>query len=177
MQENIENQESTVEESTAQTMSSEENLGAPIATEPPKEEDWQDKYIRLYSEFDNFRKRTAREKTEWMKTAGEDILKKILPILDDFERAMQAHGGATTEKTPFEEGIYLIFNKLKNTFENVGLKEMDRQNKNFNSDYHEAIAKVKVNDPLLVGQIVDVVEKGYLFNGKIIRYAKVVIGE
>jgi molecular chaperone GrpE len=116
-----------------------------------------------------------------MKTAGEDMLKKMLPIFDDFERAMDAHkkSGHTEALKPsaFEEGIYLIFHKLQHTFEAVGLKAMDSKDVDFNSDYHEAIAKIPAPDAAQKGKIIDTVEKGYLFNGKIIRHAKVVIGE
>jgi len=154
--------------------SAEGDSSIPKAPSQKKAEDFEDKYIRLYSEFDNFKRRTAKERIEFMKMAGEDLIKKMLPILDDFTRSMEAE--QSIEKSPFEEGIHLIFNKLKNILEAAGLQEMDK-NATFNSDAHEAIAKIPVSDPAAKGKIIDTVEKGYLFNGKIIRHAKVVIGE
>lgn len=145
-------------------------------------EDWQtkylemnDKFLRLYSEFDNFKRRNARERIELMKTAGEDIIKSVLPILDDFERALKAMHEAG-ENDAVKEGVDLIFNKLKNTLHAKGLQAMESVGQEFNPDLHEAITNIPATDESMKGKIVDEVERGYLLNDKVIRYAKVVVG-
>ncbi len=137
--------------------------------------DANDKYLRLYSEFDNFRKRTTREKVELIKTAGEDIFKAFLPIIDDFERAIKANETTTDIKT-VNEGIQLIYNKMKHSFTQKGLEPMNCSGKVFDADTMEAITHIPSPDEDLKGKVVDEVEKGYLLNGKVIRYAKVVVG-
>jgi molecular chaperone GrpE len=138
--------------------------------------DWQEKYIRLSADFDNFRKRTMREKMELIKTAGEDILVTILPVIDDFERAMKVMETAT-EVTAVKEGVELIYNKFNDTLSQKGLKAIDAQNQEFNTDLHEAITKIPAPDESLKGKVVDVIQKGYLLNDKVVRFAKVVVGE
>lgn len=138
--------------------------------------EWQEKYIRLAADFDNFRKRTMREKMELIKTAGEDTLISILPVIDDFERAMKAMETAT-EVGPVKEGVELIYNKFKDILLQKGLKPIDAQNQEFNTDVHEAITKVPVPDESLKGKVVDVIQKGYTLQDKVVRYAKVVVGE
>ena len=134
-----------------------------------------DKFLRLYSEFDNFRKRTAREKIELSKTAGEDIFKLILPLLDDFERGIKAADQAT-DVAAVKEGMQLIFQKFKNTLQTKGLVEMESKGLAFDADLHEAITNIPAPDESLKGKVVDELEKGYLLNGKVIRFAKVVVG-
>jgi len=138
--------------------------------------DFKDKYIRLYSEFENYRKRTAKEKIDIITNASENLLKEILPVLDDFERAITNNKEVKEAKT-IKEGFELIHNKLYKTLTNQGLKPMDALHKEFDPDIHEAITKVPAPKKKLKGKIIDVIEKGYTINDKVIRFAKVVIGE
>jgi molecular chaperone GrpE len=133
-----------------------------------------DKYLRLYSEFENFRRRTAKEKLELIQSANEQLLQALLPVADDFERAERS----LKEKNDKDsEGFTLIKNKFRKVLEQFGVKLMDVQpGSDFNADLHEAITQVPAPDPALKGKVVDVVEKGYLLNEKVIRYAKVVVG-
>ena len=136
----------------------------------------QDKYLRLSAEFDNYRKRTLREKIELTTMANEEILIKLLPVMDDFDRAIQSMN-ETTDCIAMKEGIDLIYGKFKEFIQSNGVKEIDTLHKNFNIDYHKAISKIPAPEKKLKGKIVDVVEKGYFLNDKVIRYSKVVIGE
>jgi len=136
----------------------------------------QDKYLRLSAEFDNYRKRTLREKIELTKLANEEILIKLLPLMDDFDRALQSMN-ETTDCVAMKEGIDLIYGKFKEFIQSNGVKEIDALYKIFNIDFHEAISKIPAPEKKLKGKIVDVVEKGYSLNDKVIRYSKVVIGE
>ncbi|MDR0559736.1 MAG: nucleotide exchange factor GrpE [Prevotellaceae bacterium] len=135
----------------------------------------QDKYLRLSAEFDNYRKRTLKERMELVKTAGEDILKDILPVIDDFDRANEIIKSSDSIEA-IVEGTKLIYNKLKSTVENRGLAEISPAGEDFNPDIHEAIAKIQGTKEQS-GKIIDVVQKGYSLNDKIIRHPKVVIGE
>lgn len=133
-----------------------------------------DKYIRLYSEFDNFRRRTAKEKLEMIQSANEQLLKALLPVVDDFERAEKSFKDKDSKEL---EGFFLIYNKFKKTLDQYGVKTMEAgAGSEFNPDLHEAITQIPTPDEKLKGKIVDVVEKGYLLNEKVIRFAKVVIG-
>jgi molecular chaperone GrpE len=132
-----------------------------------------DKYLRLYAEFDNFRRRTAKEKIELIQSAGEGLLKALLPVADDFDRAEKSFAGKTDKEA---EGFFLIQNKFKKILEQNGVKVLDTSNGEFNPDVHDAITQVPVQDDKQKGKIVDVVEKGYLLNDKVIRHAKVVVG-
>ncbi|MES2591671.1 MAG: nucleotide exchange factor GrpE [Bacteroidota bacterium] len=134
-----------------------------------------DKYLRLYSEFDNFRRRTAKEKVELIQTAGENVFKTLLPVVDDFERAIKSNAEITDVKT-VTDGVNLIYNKLKNTLSQKGLEEMKSTGEAFNTDLHEAITNVPAPSDDLKGKVVEELEKGYTLNGKVIRFAKVVIG-
>lgn len=136
----------------------------------------QDKYLRLSAEFDNYRKRTLKEKMELSKSAGEGLLINILPIMDDFERGMQTINNAD-DVTAIKEGINLIYNKFKDFLDQNGVKEIDAVKNEFNIDYHEAVSKVPAPKKDLKGKVIDVIEKGYTLNDKVIRYSKVVIGE
>jgi molecular chaperone GrpE len=133
-----------------------------------------DKFIRLYSEFENFRRRTAKEKLEMIHSANEQLLKNLLPVVDDFDRAEKA----LKEKNDKDlEGVFLIQNKFKKTLEQYGVKLMDvKQGSDFNADLHEAITQIPAPEEKLKGKVVDVVESGYLLNDKVIRFAKVVVG-
>jgi molecular chaperone GrpE len=132
-----------------------------------------DKYLRLYAEFENHRRRTAKEKIELIQSGGEQILKALLPVADDFDRAEKSY----KEKSDKElEGFFLIQNKFKKILEQQSVKEMDMTSKEFNPDLHEAITQAAAPSGSLKGKIIDVLEKGYMLNEKVMRHAKVVIG-
>lgn len=136
-----------------------------------------DKYLRLYSEFENYRRRTAKEKLELVDTASEGLMTALLPVMDDFERAEKSlnEEGATLEA--MKEGLDLIFQKFKNTLVQKGLKDMENGiGSDFDPDFHEAITQIPVEDKKMKGKVVDVIEKGYMLKDKVIRYAKVVTG-
>jgi molecular chaperone GrpE len=133
-----------------------------------------DKYLRLYSEFDNFRRRTSKERLELTQSANEQLLKVLLPVVDDFERAEKSFKDKNAKDL---EGFFLIQNKFKKLLEQSAVKVMDiKSGADFNPDLHEAITQIPVTDEKLKGKVVDVVEKGYLLNDKVIRFAKVVVG-
>ena len=136
----------------------------------------QDKYLRLSAEFDNYRKRTLKEKADLLKTAGEASIVKILPVVDDFDRAILSMDDAKDIKA-VKTGIELIYNKLKDSLSQQGLKEIEAVNKEFDTDLHEALTKIPAPKKNLKGKVVDVIEKGYYLNDKVIRFSKVVIGE
>lgn len=140
-----------------------------------KYDELNDKYLRLFSEFDNFRKRTIKEKIELSKTASEDVVTSLLTVLDDFERAIQTFAISEETKVQFE-GIQLIYSKLKKILQQKGLEEIQAKEADFDTDFHEALTNIPAPDESLKGKVVDVVEKGYSLNGKIIRFAKVVVG-
>ena len=132
--------------------------------------------IRLKAEFDNYRKRTQREKIEMSKTAEAEVVTNILPILDDLERAYSAIDLSDDSLTATKDGIGLILNKFINILTQAGLERIKAVGEQFNTDFHEAITNIPAPSPELKGKIVDVIEKGYLLNGKVIRFAKVVVG-
>ena len=134
-----------------------------------------DKHLRLHAEFENFKRRTIKERIELYKTAGEDVLTTLLPILDDFERAIKAKTDAG-EELKEEEGVLLIYNKMKSSLDQKGLKAMeDAIGQELNTDFHEAITNIPAPTECMKGKIIDVIEKGYFLNDKVIRYAKVVV--
>ena len=135
-----------------------------------------DKYLRIYSEFDNFRKRTLKEKSELIKTASEDVLKAVLPIIDDFERAIKANE-KISDVTTIKEGIHLIYNKLKNNIHQKGLVPIESIGKDFNADTMEAITHIPAVDESQKGKVIDEIEKGYLLGDKVIRFAKVIVAQ
>jgi molecular chaperone GrpE len=136
----------------------------------------QDKYVRLYSEFDNFRRRTAKEKMELLQSAGKEVILAMLPVLDDFERALKAAESLDNPDKASLNGIELIYKKMLGIMEGMGLNAMDSTGTDFDAEIHEAITKVPAGDENK-GKVVDVAEKGYLLNGKVIRFAKVIVGE
>lgn len=140
-----------------------------------KYDELNDKYLRLFSEFDNFRKRTLKEKIELSKTASEEVITALLPVVDDFERAVQSLPQDEATKSQFD-GIVLIQNKLYRILEQKGLIPIEAKGQDFDTDFHEALTNIPAPDPSLVGKVVDVVQQGYTLNGKVIRFAKVVIG-
>lgn len=135
-----------------------------------------DKYLRLTAEFDNYRKRTLKEKTELIKTAGGEVLADILPIIDDFERGLQSMDEAEDIKA-VKEGVKLIYNKFTEFMKAKGIVEIEALNQDFDTDFHEALTKIPAPEEKLKGKVVDVIQKGYKIGEKVIRFAKVVIGE
>lgn len=135
-----------------------------------------DKHLRLQAEFDNFRKRTMKEKAELIKSGGESVLVNIIPVVDDFERALNLMKDITDEDAG-KKGTQLIYNKFSEFLKQNNIKEIDALNQDFDVDLHEAITKIPAPDEKLKGKVVDVVQKGYTLNDKVIRFAKVVIGE
>lgn len=145
--------------------------------DPVQALEWQlaeakDKHLRLFSEFENYRRRTAKERLELIQTANESLMGDLLPVLDDFERAQKA-GGESEDAN----GYHLIYQKLVKTLQAKGLKRMEvEQGTEFNSDFHEAITQIPSPSEELKGKVVDVIENGYYLGEKIIRYARVVVG-
>lgn len=135
-----------------------------------------DRYMRLYAEFDNFRRRTQKEKVELMGTASSGVLKDLIPVLDDFERAI-TYNETAQEIDSVKEGFGLIYSKYKLILESKGLKPMNAKGQPFDSELHEAIANIPAPSDDLKGKIIDDVEKGYLLNEKVVRFAKVVVGQ
>lgn len=136
----------------------------------------QDRYLRLSAEFDNYRKRTLKEKMEMSKYAGEELIRDILPVMDDFERALK-HIETSGNTEGIKEGMDLIYSKLSDFLKRNGVKEIESLNGDFNVDLHDATAKVQVSEEDLKGKIVEVLLKGYYLKDKVLRHSKVVIGE
>lgn len=134
-----------------------------------------DKYIRLFAEFDNYKRRTQKERIELFQTAGKDIIISLLPVLDDFDRAVKAMETAT-DIVSIREGVLLIQTKLNNILTQKGLKEIESTNTSFNTDLHEAITNIPAPTDAQKGTVIDTAEKGYSLNDKVIRFAKVVVG-
>ena len=139
-------------------------------------EELKDKYLRLSAEFDNYRKRTLNEKMELIKNASEKILLELLPVIDDFERALKANEAISDVET-IKKGEKLIYGKLIELIKKQGVEEIEAVGQEMNTDFHEALTKIPAPNEQLKGKIVDVVEKGYKLNDKVLRFAKVVIGE
>ena len=174
IEENIE----TPTPETVEQVDSSENAAEQDATvdnlDPVQVE--KDKYIRLYSEFDNFRRRTTKERLEWMQTASKDVILNVLPVIDDMERALKSMETSETMPKEAVEGMNLIYKKLYSVLEKNGLKPMNAQGQNFDPELHEAITQFAAPTPDMVGKVIDEVEKGYLLHDKVIRFAKVVVG-
>jgi molecular chaperone GrpE len=134
-----------------------------------------DRLIRLYSEFDNYKKRVSRERIEMTKYAGSDILLSILPVIDDLERAIKSMSDSNNTEA-LKEGVNLILNKVKSITESHGLKPMESIGKDFDSDLHDAITNIPARSEDMKGKVVDEIEKGYYLNDKVIRHAKVIVG-
>lgn len=135
-----------------------------------------DKYIRLSAEFDNYRKRTLKERMELLKNAGEDVLSNILPVVDNFERAIKTME-SSSDIDAVKEGVQMIYKNFKDFLSQRGVQEIEAKEKDFDTDLHEAVSKIPAPDKKMRGKILDVIEKGYKLNDKVIRYAKVVVGE
>jgi molecular chaperone GrpE len=153
-----------------------EKARAALLASEEKYNELHDKYLRLSAEFDNYRKRTLKEKSELIKTASDELLMKILPVLDNFERALKAME-QTNDVISLKEGVVLIYNHFKDFMQQQGIKEIKALNESFNLDFHEAVTTFPAPSEEMKGKIVDVVEKGYMLHDKVIRYAKVVVGE
>lgn len=158
------------------SLNQEENLNDELKQTQEELADYKDKYLRLAAEFDNYRKRTMKEKTELILNGSEKAINSILPVLDDLERAVSNLGKTEDAKT-IEEGIKLIYSKFVQTLEQNGLKEIESIGKELDTDFHEAIALVPTQDEKQKGKIIDCTQKGYILNDKVIRHAKVVIGQ
>ncbi|MDP4208780.1 MAG: nucleotide exchange factor GrpE [Bacteroidota bacterium] len=170
-QEDVETAEATAQE-TAEA-SAEPNIEEQLLAQI---KDLQDKHIRLMAEFDNFRKRSMKERSELIKSAGEDILVNILPVIDDFERGLAAMENSQDVEA-VKQGVVLIYNKFKDFMAQRGIKEIEALKQDFNVDVHEALTKIPAPEEDLKGKVVDVIQKGYYLNDKVVRYAKVVVGE
>jgi molecular chaperone GrpE len=138
--------------------------------------DISDKHLRLQAEFDNFRRRTIKEKADLIKSGGESVLVNILPVIDDFERALDSLKDVPDDDAG-KQGTTLIYNKFEEFLKQNNVKEIEALNQDFDVDLHEALTKIPAPDEKLKGKVVDVIQKGYLLNEKVIRFAKVVIGE
>lgn len=196
MNDNLDDNKEHVEESCMDTSAPEENgsqnCSPDVADEPSGEEaaplearlaeteaaleKEKKEYMFLMAEFDNFRKRTMREKSELIRNAGENVLKGLLPILDDFDRGLKASEGAT-DVAAVREGMELICQKLRKYMEQNGVREMETDGTDFDADRHEAIASIPAPTGEAKGKILDTVEKGYTINDKVLRHAKVVVGQ
>ncbi len=166
--ENVENTDAQETGEQTEEQTAEEKLQAEV-------QQLNDKYLRLYAEFDNYKRRTQKERVELLQTAGKDVIVSLLPVLDDFDRALKAMENAT-EVAPVKEGIVLVSNKLKNTLAQKGLKDVESINQPFDTDFHEAITNIPAPTDELKGKVIDEVEKGYTLNDNVIRFAKVVVG-
>lgn len=181
-QENNLQQEGTEQEATENVASGEEipveGLPAPTEAEKWQKEaaDWKDKYMRLYAEFDNFRKRSIKEKSDILSTASANVIKDLLPVMDDFDRAAKANETAE-DLQAVKEGFTLIHNKFNNVLAADGLKPINATGQTFDTDFHEAITQIPAPSNDLKGKVVDELEKGYTLNDKVIRFSKVVIGQ
>ncbi|PJA06763.1 MAG: nucleotide exchange factor GrpE [Flavobacteriales bacterium CG_4_10_14_0_2_um_filter_32_8] len=175
-EEEIENIEQPTEEIKEQLTEEAKQL-SPEEIAEEKYNEINNKYLRLYSEFDNYRKRTQKEKIELYKTAGEDVIAAILPVIDDFERALKAMKASDDIKTAID-GVKLIHNKMLTILKQKGLEELKSSiGKDFDIAFHEAITQIPAPSKKQIGKIIDELEKGYQLNGKVIRFTKVVIGQ
>jgi len=136
----------------------------------------QDRYLRLSAEFDNYRKRTLREKIELSQSGGESVIRKLLPIIDDFDRAMNSMR-TSEDCNAVKAGLELIYSKINEFLKHSGVKAIEAVNEEFNSDMHEAVTTIPVEDEKMKGKVIDVTQKGYTLNDKVIRFPKVVVGE
>jgi molecular chaperone GrpE len=175
-EETINEKDQLVEEQEVSTEASEENAEEAIKNPMDELAEAKDKYLRLYSEFDNFRRRTAKERIELIGTASRDLMEQLLPILDDLDRASQSANSEKATLDSVKEGIDLIQQKINKTLEGKGLKRMViKQGDDFNPEFHEAITQIPADDKL-EGKIVDVIEPGFFLHETVVRFAKVVIG-
>ena len=170
--------ENTTEEVAAEEteLTTEEKLANMLAEAQQMVNEERDRYLRLAAEFDNYRKRTLKEKAELIKNGGEKTLTAILPVLDDFERALK-NMEASDESKAMKEGVELIFNKFQKVLGQEGLQKIETEGQAFDVDYHEAIALIPAPSEDLKGKILDCVQTGYMLNDKVIRHAKVAVAQ
>lgn len=173
---NAEEQPQDEQAENAVPMTHEEELEKELETAQETIEEQKDKYLRLSAEFDNYRKRTMKEKAELILNGGEKSLSSILPVVDDFERAIKTMETATDVQA-VKEGVELIYNKFMATLAQNGVKVIETKNQPLNTDYHEAIAVIPAPSEAQKGKILDCVQTGYTLNDKVLRHAKVVVGE
>lgn len=147
-----------------------ENLKAEVA-------EAKDKYLRLFAEFDNFKKRTGKERIALISSASQDTMSALLPVLDDFDRAKSSAEDESSDEEGFSDGVQLVYNKLYKTLEGRGLKKMVSTGEVFDPELHEALTKIPAPTDDMKGKIIDTIDPGYFLNEKIIRHAKVVVGE
>ncbi|HEY8403128.1 MAG TPA: nucleotide exchange factor GrpE [Flavobacteriales bacterium] len=180
----LDEQENTTQPEVSEATENTENAEA---TEAPAQEneaekwqkeaaEWKDKYMRLYAEFDNFRKRSIKEKSDILATAAAGIVKDLLPVMDDFDRAVKANE-TTEDIQAVKEGFVLIQQKFNSALTAKGLKPINAIGQVFDTDYHEAITQIPAPSEDMKGKVVDELEKGYLLNDKVVRFSKVVIGQ
>ena len=182
--ENAQTEETRIDESEIQSESQKQEEATEKETVEEDElsvlknelEEQKNKYLRLFAEFDNYKKRSAKERLELFKTAGQDIIRELLPVLDDFQRAEKAYQQDNNVES-YANGLKLIQEKFQKTLQNKGLKVIESVGKEFNVEQHEAIAEVPAPTDKQKGKIIDEVESGYTLNDTIIRYAKVIVGK
>lgn len=172
-QEDVKQQDNEQQHSLEESSEQEEKVD-PTAKAQQEAEQWKDKYIRLVAEFDNYKKRTLKEKSELIINGSEKTINAVLPILDDFERALSDN---TEDPNSIKEGFNLIYKKFVETLKKIGVQKIDTDNADFNVDYHEAIAMVPGMGDEKKGKIIDCVQTGYTLNDKVIRHAKVAVGQ
>jgi molecular chaperone GrpE len=174
--------ESTMNINTDENISGTSHLNEPMAQEDQAEKfeaeirDQKDKYLRLFADFENYKKRNARERMELIQTAGKEVIQSLLEVLDDCDRAEKQLNNAT-DVNAVKEGVQLVFNKLRVSLQSKGLKAMQSIGTDFNPDQHEAITEIPAPQEQMKGKVIDEVEKGYYLGDKIIRFAKVVVGK
>lgn len=175
-QETAQEAASTEEESKEPELSEVEKLAKDLEDAKAELEKQKKEYLFLLAEFDNFRKRTLKEKSDLVKNAAEKAMLDILPVVDDFERALQAmHGSSDLESV--KEGVDLIYNKFVKYLENNGVKAIESNNADFNTEFHEAVTTFPASDESQKGKVIDTVQKGYMINDKVLRHSKVVVGQ
>ena len=175
-QETVQEAASTEEESKEPELSEVEKLAKDLEDAKAELEKQKKEYLFLLAEFDNFRKRTLKEKSDLVKNAAEKAMLDILPVVDDFERALQAmHGSSDLESV--KEGVDLIYNKFVKYLENNGVKAIESNNADFNTEFHEAVTTFPASDESQKGKVIDTVQKGYMINDKVLRHSKVVVGQ
>lgn len=165
----VDSTQETQENQEVEEISNEDKLTEELGKE-------KDKFLRLFAEFENYKKRTARERLDLIETAGSSVMKSILPVLDDFERAL-SHIEDDKEAEELRKGVVLIYQKLLTALGQKGLKEMESKGKDFDPDFHQALTEIETPDKKMKGKVVDVIEKGYFLGEKILRHARVVVGK
>lgn len=177
-EETVGNEETEQEGGETKELTKEELLEKQVKESEQKAADATDKYVRLAAEFDNYRRRTAKERLELISTAGEEVIKGLLPVLDDCERALQVLGSVSDAEAvkAAKEGTELIYNKLSGYLKTKGLAVIEAKDKELDTEFHEAVAQFPVEDKSKKNKVIDIVQQGYTLNGKVIRYAKVVVG-